>query len=152
MLEQPLAEEIRSLISDLRHNEGNLILILHAIQDRHGCVPRPAALLLSEGLGIPLARIYEVLTFYHYFSTTPPGEHSVVVCNGTACYLDGSQKLIRRFEEASSAEGRSCQVKTVRCVGCCSMGPLAIVNGKIKGRLKPEELSPEEAWRIVNDA
>jgi NADH:ubiquinone oxidoreductase subunit E len=155
MVEQDsLAAEIRALIDDMRQHEGNLILILHAIQDKHGYVPRQAALLLSEGLGIELARIYEVLTFYHYFSTSPPGKHSIVVCNGTACYLDGGEKILSRFKDAArsaQADG-SCSVKTVRCLGCCSMGPLALINGRIKGRLKSEELTQESVWRLLNDA
>ena len=81
-----VAAEIDATVARFAHEPDNLILILHAIQNAHSYVPRESALVLSARLGVPLARIYEVLTFYHYFRTAPPGEHTVVVCNGTSVH------------------------------------------------------------------
>ncbi len=129
-----LSVEIDATISRFSAHEDNLILILHAIQDAHGCVPRESALLLSERLSIPLARIYEVLTFYHYFRTAPPGEHTVVVCHGTSCWLAGSGNVLeqtRRYAEVHP----EVKVEQVRCVGCCGLAPLAFADKKIHTHL-----------------
>ncbi len=135
-----LSAEIDTTTSRFSAHEDNLILILHAIQDAHGYVPRESALILSERLAIPLARIYEVLTFYHYFRTSPPGEHTVVVCHGTSCWLAGSSKVLeqtRRYAE-SHAE---IKVEQVRCVGCCGLAPLAFADKKIHTHLTDERVA-----------
>ena len=135
-----LAAEIDAIISRFAAQEDNLILILHAIQDAHGYVPRESALLLSERLEIPLARIYEVLTFYHYFRTAPPGDHTVVVCHGTSCWLAGSSAVLeqtRRYAELHP----EIKVEQVRCVGCCGLAPLAFADKKIHTHLTGEKVA-----------
>ena len=123
----------------MKAEQENLILILHAIQNAHGYVPRESALILSEKLRIPLARIYEVLTFYHYFRTTPPGEHTVVVCHGTSCWLNGSGKILKQVR-AYAAEHNELKVEQVRCVGCCALAPLAFADKKIHTHLNTEKV------------
>lgn len=125
-----VAAEIDATVARFAHEPDNLILILHAIQNAHGYVPRESALVLSARLGVPLARIYEVLTFYHYFRTAPPGEHTVVVCNGTSCWLNGSAEVLAMAEAHAAHEGET-RVEQVRCVGCCALAPLAFADKKI---------------------
>ena len=108
-----LSAEIDATISLFSTQEDNLILILHAIQDAHGYVQRESALILSERLAIPLARIYEVLTFYHYFRTSPPGEHTVVVCHGTSCWLAGSSKVLEQARQYAESH-QQIKVEQVR--------------------------------------
>jgi NADH:ubiquinone oxidoreductase subunit E len=97
-LDPEVQEEIDDCVERWSDQEGNLIMILHEIQNHHGYVPREASLLLAEKTGVPLARIYEVLTFYHYFRLVPQGKHTITVCNGTACYLKGSARLLAELE------------------------------------------------------
>lgn len=126
--------EVSALIKSFSEEADNLILILHAIQNAHGYVPRESALLLSEKLQLPLARIYEVLTFYHYFRTAPPGEHTIVVCHGTSCWLNGSSAILQAAREFSKSHP-NIAVEQVRCVGCCALAPLAFADKKIHSHL-----------------
>ncbi len=136
---------VRELARQWRDEEGNLIMILHAIQNEFGYVPRGAANELAKVLGIRMARIYEVITFYHYFRLTPPGRHKVQVCMGTACYLKGAMELheelakqVKLLEAAGGREGEF-QLETVRCIGCCGMAPAVVVDGETHGRLTRAE-------------
>lgn len=131
---ETMEREIDATIARFSAEPDNLILILHAIQDAHGYVPRESALILSERLDIPLARIYEVLTFYHYFRTAPPGEHTVVVCHGTSCWLNGSTPVLEAAH-AHAAKHPEIKVSEVRCVGCCGLAPLAFADKKIHTHL-----------------
>lgn len=133
-----LLTEIDTTIARFSSEPDNLILILHAIQDAHGYVPRESALILSERLGVPLARIYEVLTFYHYFRTAPPGKHSIVVCHGTSCWLNGSAPVLEAAR-AYAANHAGTNVSEVRCVGCCSLAPLAFADKKIHTHLDAQK-------------
>ena len=95
-------DELISFINEWKPKPGSLIMILHKTQEFFGYISREAAEKLSILLGIPLARIYGVVTFYHFFKTTKPGKYKISVCMGTACYLKGGQDLI---EETRSILG-----------------------------------------------
>ncbi len=142
-----ILEDIDDCLAQWRGKEGNLIMILHEIQNRHGYVPREASLLLSKAMGIPLARIYEVLTFYHYFKLVPPGKHDVVVCNGTACYLKGAGHLLEALEkrlgiqDGETTEDRVFHLETVRCIGCCGMAPALVVDKKTHGKVETTQIA-----------
>lgn len=131
---EKVRNEVAEIVSRFSSEPDNLILVLHAIQDAHGYVPRESALVLSERLSVPLARIYEVLTFYHYFRTAPPGEHDVVVCHGTSCWLNGSTPVLEQAR-GYAAQHPGIKVSEVRCVGCCGLAPLAFADKKIHTHL-----------------
>lgn len=146
-LDSTIRRDVQSHVARWRDEEGNLIMILHAIQNQHGYVPREVAMELSRELGVKLARIYEVITFYHYFKLQPPGAHNVTVCNGTACYLKGAPDLLN---EASARLGipagqttadRHFHLDTVRCIGCCGMSPAVVVDGTTHGRVKTSDIA-----------
>jgi len=138
--------EVSAHVRKWKDQEGNLIMILHSIQNEHGYVPREISMELASELGIPLARIYEVITFYHYFKLVPPGKHNVAVCNGTACYLKGSPQILEelerklRIQEGETSEDREFHLETVRCIGCCGMAPAMVIDGKTHGRVITSEL------------
>lgn len=139
-LDPEIPKQIEDCVERWSDQEGNLIMILHEIQNHHGYVPREASLLLAEKTGVPLARIYEVLTFYHYFRLVPQGKHNITVCNGTACYLKGSARLLAELEsrlgikEGETTDDRQFHLETVRCIGCCGMSPALVVDKKTIGR------------------
>jgi NADH-quinone oxidoreductase subunit E len=143
---ESVQEKVRELVAEWKDREGNLIMILHAIQNEFGYIPRGVANELAKELGINLARIYEVITFYHYFRLVPPGRHNIQVCTGTACYLKGSTELmneveqqLRIKEQQGMAKGEF-QLETVRCIGCCGMAPAIVVDGDTHGRLCRRDL------------
>jgi NADH-quinone oxidoreductase subunit E len=138
--------DVMNVINKWQDKEGNLIMILHSIQNHYGYIPRDVSLKLSTALDIPLARIYEVISFYHYFKLTPPGEHIISVCLGTACYLKGADELMNELknilnvEEGETTEDGVFQLLAVRCLGCCGLAPVIMIDDKIYGNLKPEDL------------
>lgn len=140
-------KSVETLVKKWKEEEGNLIMILHEIQDEYGYVPRDLAMKLSELLDVRLARIYEVITFYHYFKLQPPGKYNVAVCMGTACYLKGAPALLTELEkqlgikEGQTTEDREFHLDVVRCIGCCGMSPAMVVDGKTLGKVKPDQLA-----------
>jgi NADH-quinone oxidoreductase subunit E len=139
-------QELISFIDEWKVKPGSLIMILHRTQEVFGYISRPAAEKLSRMTGIPLARIYGVITFYHFFKTTKPGKNRISVCLGTACYLKGGADLI---EEARSllglAEGGVTEdglfsIDPVRCVGCCGLAPVMVVGNDTYGKLTKDML------------
>lgn len=146
-LDSTIRRDVQNHVARWRDEEGNLIMILHAIQNQHGYVPREVAMELSRELGVKLARIYEVITFYHYFKLQPPGAHNVVVCNGTACYLKGATEILGEcrtrlgIAEGQTTKDRQFHLDTVRCIGCCGMSPAVVVDGKTHGRVKTSEIA-----------
>lgn len=137
-----------------RKKRGSLIMALHEIQSVKGFVPWQDAADLAEGMGIPLARIYEVLTFYNFFKLDAPGKAVISVCTGTACYLKGNDKVLEEFkkelgiDEGESTEDKMFHLQSVRCVGCCGLAPVCVVNGKTYGRVTPGDVrNILDEWR-----
>jgi NADH:ubiquinone oxidoreductase subunit E len=129
-----------------KNKRGSLIMALHGLQDRYGYVPRDAAMQLGEAMDVPLARNYEVLTFYNYFRLKSPGKHVVSVCLGTACYLKGAPQLLERASEElgikpgeTSADGEF-HLQVVRCVGCCGLAPVVTINAELLAKVTGETL------------
>lgn len=144
--EVKLTEGLMKFIGEWRDKPGNLIMILHKVQEEYGYVPRPVALQLSKELGVPLAKMYGVVTFYHFFKLKKPGKNKISVCMGTACYLKGAEDLIQELENILGI-GVNCMtddgqfsIEAVRCVGCCGLAPVMTVNGEVYGKLKKDRL------------
>ncbi len=142
-----LTEGLRNFVEEWKDRPGNLIMILHKVQEEYGYVPRPVALQLSKDLGVPLAKMYGVVTFYHFFKLTKPGKHKIAVCMGTACYLKGGEDLIQGLEEIlgtginTVTEDGLFSIDAVRCVGCCGLAPVVMVDKDVYGKVKKDQLA-----------
>jgi NADH-quinone oxidoreductase subunit E len=139
-------QELASFIDEWKVKPGSLVMILHKIQETFGFISREAAEKLSIVSGIPLARIYGVITFYHFFKTTKPGKHRISVCLGTACYLKGGQDLIEEartilsLDEGGVTDDGLFSIDPVRCVGCCGLSPVMTVGTETYGKLTKEQI------------
>jgi NADH:ubiquinone oxidoreductase subunit E len=151
-------DDVAAIAKRWKTKRGSLIMALHALQDRYGYVPRDAAMSLGEQMDVPLARIYEVLTFYNYFRLEAPGDKVVSVCLGTACYLKGAPALL---EQASTALGVKAgettangeyHLQVVRCVGCCGLAPVVTVNEHLLAKVTPEMLGEQLGKSEVGQA
>jgi NADH-quinone oxidoreductase subunit E len=138
--------ETLEFIQEWKEKSGNLIMILHKVQEDFGYIPKPAAIKLSEILGVPLAKIYGVITFYHYFKLEKPGKHKISVCTGTACYLKGSDDILMELEQilgigvnATTADGEF-SIEAVRCVGCCGLAPVVTVGKEVFGKVTKDKV------------
>ncbi len=139
-------EEVVAIAKRWKNKRGTLIMALHGLQDRYGYVPRDAAMRLGQEMNVPLARIYEVLTFYNYFRLKSPGKHVVSVCLGTACYLKGAPQLLERASDVlglapgETTPDEEYHLQVVRCVGCCGLAPVVTINEKLLAKVEPDSL------------
>jgi NADH-quinone oxidoreductase subunit E len=140
------------LTDDKARNRGFLIQSLHKAQELFGYLPESVQLFVANKLGIHLAQVYGVISFYSYFSDTPSGEFRINVCTGTACFVKGAGKLVEEFsrllgiEEGETTGDMRFSLGGLRCVGACSLAPVVMVNERVYGNVTPE-MVPE----ILND-
>jgi bidirectional [NiFe] hydrogenase diaphorase subunit len=123
-----------------------LIETLHTVQQSFGFLDRPSLEFVAQSLRVPLSKAFGVATFYHYFSLKPPGEHTCVVCLGTACYIKGAPQLLGELEQSlgikpgeTTPDGRVSAL-TARCVGSCSLAPVALFDGEVAARLSAKDM------------
>jgi NADH-quinone oxidoreductase subunit E len=144
--ERLLTPEIDAFIEKWQEKPGNLIMVLHRVQEEFGYIPRQAAFEVAAALDIPVAKIYGVVTFYHFFKLTKPGKNQIAVCMGTACYLKGGQDLIDECERIlgvglnTVTEDGEFSVEAVRCIGCCGLAPVLTVNGEVFGNIGTKQM------------
>ena len=138
--------ELVSFIDKWKVKNGGLVMMLHKTQETFGFISREAAGKLSEMTNIPLARIYGVISFYHFFKTVKPGKYRIAVCMGTACYLKGGQDLLNETRQilgitpdAVTSDGLF-SVDAVRCIGCCGLAPILTVGTDNYGKLTMDML------------
>ena len=150
------SDELISFIDDWKNQPGNLIMILHRVQEEFSYIPRDAAKKISEMLGVSLSKIYGVITFYHYFKLDKPGKHNIQVCMGTACYLKGGEDLLEELESILDigvnqvTEDGNFSIEAVRCVGCCGLAPVVVIGDKVFGKLTKKRL-PEVLSNFENN-
>jgi NADH-quinone oxidoreductase subunit E len=129
---------------EFSNERENLIMILQAIQNRYNYLPQPALAYLSEKIDIPLSRIYGVSTFYKTFSLEPRGRNIIYVCLGTACHVRGGEKVKERIQEildiraGETTDDMRFTLEPVRCIGCCSLGPVVKINEDIHSRISSD--------------
>ena len=145
--ESVLTPDILAYIEKWKNKPGNLIMVLHRVQEHFGFVPRSAAFEVADLLSVPVAKIYGVITFYHFFKLKKPGRHRIQVCMGTACYLKGAEELIAEIESLlgtglnATTPDNEFSIEAVRCVGCCGLAPVMMIDGQVYGNLLPEQLA-----------
>jgi NADH:ubiquinone oxidoreductase subunit E len=133
--------------NQFQNNKENLIMILQAIQRRYNYVPRPALSYLSTKIGIPYSQIYGVATFYATFSLEPRGRNIISICTGTACHVRGAERIHEhiseslRIHDGQTTEDGRFTLETVRCIGCCSLGPVVKINEDMHARLGTDEVA-----------
>lgn len=140
------SKELESFVREWKGKPGNLIMILHRLQQEFTYIPREAAERLARELEMPLAKIYGVVTFYHYFKTTKPGKYRLSICMGTACYLKGGQALVEEAQSILGIKGHDVtadglfSIDAVRCVGCCGLAPVLMVGNDVYGKLTKDQV------------
>jgi NADH:ubiquinone oxidoreductase subunit E len=119
----------------------NLISVLQDIQLAYRYLPREALERVALGLGVPLAKVYGVATFYKAFSLTPRGERVLRVCTGTACHIRGAPLILSELKTrlkiapGETTEDLKFSLEAVNCVGACALAPVVMVNDTAHGNL-----------------
>jgi bidirectional [NiFe] hydrogenase diaphorase subunit len=136
-----------------QHRQDALIEVLHAAQQLFGFLEPGLLHTVARQLKLPPSKVYGVATFYHFFTLKPHGEHTCVVCTGTACYVKGADALIYAVEQAAhvqagetTADGKL-SLLTARCLGACGIAPAVVLDETVKGHQTPETLTVElKGW------
>jgi len=125
--------------------QGSLVMLLQDVQKRYGYLPREVLKAISREVGVPLARLYGLATFYRSFSLTPRGKHEICVCTGTACHVRGAAMLLEHVQrELGVAAGQTTPdgeytLVNVNCLGACALGPVLVLDGKYHGKMTLEK-------------
>jgi len=141
-------DALKEVIEEEYNNDPeDVIMILQAIQRRYNYLPKPSLEYLSQKIGIPLSKIYGVATFYSTFSLEPRGRNIISICLGTACHVRGGERIRERIEDALSisdgetTEDKCFTLESVRCIGCCSLGPVVKINEDVHGRMASDQVN-----------
>ncbi|GAB6181124.1 NADH-quinone oxidoreductase subunit NuoE [Desulfotomaculum defluvii] len=140
-------KKLDALFTQYKGNPNGLIVVMAAIQEIHGYLPKDMLVKTAEQLGVPLSDVYGVATFYAAFSLRPRGRHSVNLCLGTACYVKGAPEVQKMLEKemgikaGNTTEDRRFSLDLVRCLGACGIAPVMTVNGEVFPRMTAEKVS-----------
>ena len=139
-------EQLMSVIAEHKDQDGALIPVLHKAQEIYGYLPIEVQTKIAEGLNVPLAEVYGVVTFYTQFSLNPKGEYKIGVCLGTACYVKGSGDILEKIKEiigidvdGCTADGK-CSLEATRCRGACGLAPVFTINEDVYGRITADDV------------
>ena len=139
-------QQLLQVIRELKDERGALMPILQKAQDIYGYLPIEVQTMISDETGIPLEKIYGVVTFYAQFSLYPKGKYAISVCLGTACYVKGSGDIYNKLCEKLGIEGGQCtpdgkfSLDACRCIGACGLAPVMTINGEVYGKLTVDKL------------
>lgn len=139
-------EELNAICDEFGNRPGELINILHTVQDRFGYLPEEVQRAIARRLGIPVSKVYGVVTFYSFFTMTPKGEHPISVCMGTACYVRGAEKVLDEFKRilkidvGETTPDNKFSLSSLRCVGACGLAPVVMIGKKVYGQVVPDDV------------
>ena len=139
-------QRILTIVARHRHKDGPLIEVLHAVQAEFGCIPTGSVPVIARALNLSRAEVHGVVTFYHYFRSTPPGRRVVRICRAESCQAAGGRALERHATSrlgvgfgATTPDGRV-TLESVYCLGLCACSPAVMINEEVHGRVTPERL------------
>ncbi len=139
-------ELVKGIIQRYPREEPSLIQVLQDLHRHYNYLPADALTEVARALGVPLAKVHSVATFYKAFSLKPQGKVIIKVCTGTACHIRGAPQLVDELtrklgvKPGETTADMSVTVKTVNCVGACAMAPVLIVGDKYHGNAKAAKL------------
>ncbi|MEA4831354.1 MAG: NADH-quinone oxidoreductase subunit NuoE [Oscillospiraceae bacterium] len=139
-------QKLNEIIAQHKNEKGALMPIMQKAQDIYGYLPVEVQIIIAEALNVPLSEVYGVSTFYSQFALVPKGENVISVCTGTACYVRGAKLIVEAVGKElgiglgkTTADGKYTFQET-RCLGCCGLAPVMVVNGEVHGRLVASDI------------
>ncbi len=138
--------KIDEVVSSYGGEKGALIPILQKTQDVYGYLPNEALDEIAKKIKVPKSSVYGVASFYGQFYRTRRGKNIIKICDGTACHVKGSSKLIRTIKEdlrispGETTDDYKFTFETVYCLGCCAVSPTIVVNNEILGKITKNKL------------
>lgn len=142
-------EKIALLLNSIekhKDHKGALMQVLQEAQIIFGYLPFEVQKIVASGLGVSVAEVYGVVTFYSFFSLEPKGKYNVSICLGTACYVKGANLILEKVEKnlgisaGQTTQDRKFSINACRCIGACGLAPVITINEDVYGRLEPDEI------------
>jgi NADH:ubiquinone oxidoreductase subunit E len=140
-------EEIDTIIDRYQAKDSAILAILQDIQARERYLPKETLEYVSQKMQLPLTNIFRIATFYNALSLKPRGRHTIDVCLGTACHVRGGNKIMEKLERdlgirvGETTKDQRFTLESVRCVGCCSLAPVMVVDQEVHGRVSQVKAS-----------
>ena len=144
--------DVRAICASVKDEPSPLMIVLSAIQKKYGYIPLEVQEVVSQEMGIPVAEIYGVVTFYGFFSLNPKGKYVIGICLGNACYVKQSQLVLDKFSSllgikpGETTEDGLFTIDAVRCLGACALSPAISINGNVYPKVKPSDVA-----KIIDD-
>jgi bidirectional [NiFe] hydrogenase diaphorase subunit len=141
-----------------RYQPDALIEVLHTAQELFGWLELDLLYYIAHSLKLPPSKVYGVATFYHFFSLKPKGEHTCVICMGTACYVKGADGLLADAEKLTATKAGAMtpdgkvSLATARCLGACGIAPAVVMDGTVRGHVDADALARELKGWLANGA
>ena len=138
--------QLKAVIEAHKDDKSQLMKVMQDAQEIYGYLPLEVQMMISEGMDIPLEKIYGVATFYAQFSLSPKGKYNISICLGTACYVKGAGELMDKFSEKLGIGADECtadgkfSLTACRCIGACGLAPVLTVNEDVYGRLVADDV------------
>jgi NADH-quinone oxidoreductase subunit E len=141
------AHMVDSILQRHPKDPSAIIQVMLDIQNELYYLPRDVLNYVSEYLGVPLSRTYNLATFYKAFSLKPKGRYPIAVCTGTACHVQGAIKIMEQIErelhikEGQTTADKKFSVESVRCLGCCGLAPVVTIGKNLHGKIPSSKVS-----------
>lgn len=142
----PRVKLIAAKIKKEGYKADALIEILHTAQNAYGYLPMNVLQYIAKELRLPPSRVFSTVTFYHFFSLKSKGEHTCLVCTGTACYVKGAQALLNEIEKQTglkpgqvSADNKL-GVQVARCIGACGLAPAVVIDEEVVAKVSANDI------------
>jgi len=142
-VDDPRLKLVDRTMKQLQYQPDALIEVLHTAQETYGYLSRELLAHVAAKLKMPESQVFGVATFYHFFTLRPKGEHTCIVCTGTACYVKGAGEIVKALEAIcevqagqTTADGKL-SLGTARCLGNCSLAPMLTLDGRVHGPETP---------------
>lgn len=139
-LKKECFDKLENFINNISDKNGCLITVLHQAQEIFGYLPHEVQEFVAEKLNLPIAKVYGVVSFYHFFKMVPQGKYPISVCMGTACYVRGAEKVLDEIKRElgievgeTSADGMF-SIDALRCVGACGLAPVVLIGKEVYGK------------------
>lgn len=136
-----ITEKVNNIVDKWNRSSSFLIEMLQDAQEEYKYLPKEVLTEISKTLEIPLSRVYTIATFYASFSLEPKGEHQINVCLGTACHVQGGERVLEAIERelnikvGGTSKDMKFSLETVRCIGCCGLAPVITIDEDLYGKV-----------------
>lgn len=142
----PRVKLLAAKIKKEKYQPDALIEILHTAQNSYGHLPMNVLKYISRELHLPPSRVFSTVSFYHFFSLKSKGEHTCLVCTGTACYVKGAQHILNEVQKAFNLKpgevsaDNKLGIQVARCIGACGLAPAVIIDDEVQAKMSPENI------------